>query len=87
MFRSIIAISLVSAASFAYGEEDTISYIAKNNGENKFCARVEEPKFGRIFKVRRCRTLDEWVQEGYDVSYWTKINQDYSMVETKERLA
>lgn len=71
MFRSIIAISLLSAASFAYSE-NTVSYVAKNNGEDKFCARVEEQKYGQIFKVRRCRTMDEWVEQGYEVSYWTK---------------
>ena len=73
MFRfiTILGIGLVLSTS-AFASEDTVSYIAKNNGEGRFCARVEEEKFGQLMTQKRCRTIEGWHRAGYEVSYWTK---------------
>lgn len=70
----LIILLLLSSSAFADEKvvigpfTETISYLAKNNGDDKFCAKIQEDRFGRIFNRTRCRTIEEWKLSGYIVT-------------------
>ena len=67
---------ILLALSSAFADEkvvigpftETISYLAKNNGDDEFCAKIQEENYGRIFNRTRCRTIEEWKLSGYIVT-------------------
>ena len=45
-----------------------VDYVAKENDNGKFCARVEVATITGSRKVVKCRTLEEWEAAGYAIS-------------------
>jgi len=58
------------APMFAFA--DPVDYVAKENEDGKFCARVEVTTITGSRMQRKCRTIEQWEAEGYTVSKKTQ---------------
>jgi len=62
-----ILLSIFAVPTFAEPEREGVSYVAKANGNDKFCAKVQVRDVTGYRLKKRCRTIEEWENKGYDV--------------------
>lgn len=60
---AIIMLTLTSSSAFA-----EVEYNAKLREDGKYCARIQLEGPGAMqFRKTKCRTLEEWASEGYNI--------------------
>ena len=62
-----VLLSIFAIPTFADPEREGISYVAKANGNDKFCAKVQVGSVAGYRLKKKCRTIEEWEKKGYDV--------------------
>jgi len=62
-----VLLSIFAIPTFAEPERESISYVAKASGNDKFCAKVQVSSVTGYRLKKKCRTIEEWEKKGYDV--------------------